>query len=61
MAKRLSVANVMEREMICSEHGALCYIEAVRRERQVKRLVKRGVPKPLAEAMAKGKFKGPYA
>lgn len=26
------VARVMEREMICSEHGALCFIEAGRRD-----------------------------
>jgi hypothetical protein len=31
------VARVMEREMICSYHGAACYIEACRRERAAKR------------------------
>lgn len=30
---RRRVANVMQREMICSEHGALCFLEAQRRER----------------------------
>lgn len=27
------VANVMQREMLCSEHGALCFLEANRRSR----------------------------
>jgi hypothetical protein len=39
MDKRLArrVANVMQREMICSEHGALCFIEAGRRDAAKKR------------------------
>ena len=38
---RKLVARVMQREMICSEHGALCFIEARRRDNAKARKVKR--------------------
>jgi hypothetical protein len=34
---RKRVFGVMQREMICSEHGALCFIEARRRDNARKR------------------------
>ncbi len=30
------IARTMEKEMICSEHGAACFIEAKRREKKGK-------------------------
>ena len=35
---RRRIANVMQRHMLHSEHAALCYIEAERRERAAKRI-----------------------
>ena len=31
------ISRVMEKEMICSEHGAACFIEACRCERKTRR------------------------
>lgn len=33
----MDISNVMQREQLCSEHAAYCFIEAKRREKQNKR------------------------
>lgn len=41
MISRKRIANVMQKHMLHSEHAALCYIEAERRERLKARREKR--------------------
>lgn len=47
------VYRVMEREMICSEHGALCFIEACRRDRAKVRKAKQNRLIAACDAYAK--------